>query len=489
MKYLFIIVFYFLSHIVYAQADQVVAFPGAEGFGKYTKGGRGGKVYIVTNLNDSGFGSLRWALEARGPRFVVFEVSGTIELKSRLNIRDGDLTIAGQTAPGDGITIKNYAVKSRNNDNLIIRFIRFRMGDEYGVEDDAFEVQFCNGLMIDHCSFSWGTDETCSIYNVENATLQNNIISEGLNDSVHKDGPHGFGSLIGGDGFSLLGNLWAHFTDRMPAFTSLGMRGLVDLRNNIVYNWEHQGTRDGRDGMVNLVSNYFKPGPATFARRGEKISHFFYPLGSLEEDNLGLFYLEGNFLEGTPEILKNNWMGVRMRNSQVQESSFENLINKDGNGNPVSFPIPKGLYSKTYSAQEAYENILANVGASLKRDAVDLRVIKEVKSGNTTFKGSKTGLLGIIDSQNDVGGWPELKSLPAPKDTDRDGMPDAWEIANGLDPNKADHNGNDLHPQYTNIEVYINSLVSHIMEDEEDHYEIKFAAEPKEAGKVSIKYD
>ena len=445
------------------QIKPIPAFPSAEGFGKYTSGGRGGLVYIVSNLNDSGQGSLRWALEAKGPRIVVFEISGTIELNNPIYVKDGNLTIAGQTAPGDGITLKNFPLRIRNKDNIIIRFIRFRMGDLMKKENDVFEAQFCTGLMVDHCSFSWGIDETLSIYNIENATVQNSIIAEGLNDSYHSKGPHGFGSLMAGNGLSLYQNLWSHFTLRMPSLSGMGIRGIIDIRNNVFYNWEFRPTNNGPKCTANIVGNYYKPGPATIKRGGSAPKFFFWPsLANQNPDNYGKFYLEGNILYGRPEINSNQWMGVTLENNKNNELYLERLKNKNNSGELVPFYIPDSLYSRTLSAQEAFEKLLTNVGASLVRDSVDERIIHEVRTGTTTYKGSKTGLPGIIDSQEDVGGWPELKSLPAPKDSDRDGMPDEWEIANGLDPERRDDRFYDLHPHYTNLEVYLNSLVEHI---------------------------
>jgi len=466
MKGAYLLFFSCLVNIsMMAQNEKIPAFPGAEGFGKYTTGGRGGMVYIVTNLNDSGIGSLRWAVEAKGPRTVVFEVSGNISLKSRLDVSDGNLTIAGQTAPGDGITIQNYPMRIMGKDNIIIRFLRFRLGDLANIGQDAFSVR--NGssnLIVDHCSFSWGTDETCSIYDVTDATIQNCIISEGLNYSVHPEGLHGFGALLGGDRFSIFKNIWAHFTIRNPRFTPSGVKGIVDLRNNVIYNWEQKAAEGGGYGSTNIYDNFFKPGPATYSKGGYAPNFFLRPSPvDGNPQSFGKFYLEGNILEGKPEVNHDQWLGVRI-SSAFDETVFENLKNKNYNGTLEPFEIPNNIYNTSLRAEEAFKKVLSIAGASLKRDEIDERIVREVISGTYTYKGSKTGISGIIDSQTDVGGWPKLNFLPAPKDSDRDGMPDDWEIANGLDPNKADHNGNKLHPQYTNLEVYLNSLVSHIME-------------------------
>jgi pectate lyase len=487
---LLLLLFLFLGAGIQAQNSNVLAFPEAEGFGKYTTGGRGGKVFIVTNLNDRGPGSLREALEAQGPRTVVFEVSGNIELESVLRVRSSDLTIAGQTAPGDGITLKNYPLKIRGYDNIIIRYLRVRMGDTKGLEDDAFEAQFCNGLIIDHCSFSWGTDETLSMYNVENVTLQYSIISEGLHDSVHEKGPHGYGGLLGGAKVSYFRNLIAHFWIRMPSRTDLGnVHGIVDLSENVIYNWGMRATDNGFNTITNIYRNYYKPGPTSF-ERNSRTTYFLNPTMLNNDPNTyGKFYLEGNFMP-TIDLSNDQWRGVTLENQNNTQLYIDLLKNRDSSGNLAPFNMPSNLYNNTLEAVEAYNLVLNNAGANFAQDAVDKRVLQEVKTGTHTYRGSKTGFAGIIDSQADVGGWPELKSLPAPEDTDRDGMPDEWEIKNGLNPNEPDHNGNDLHPNYTNLEVYINSLVAERTDsEEEEKYQIQVSAEPKEGGKVSIKYD
>lgn len=446
--------------------DAVAAFPGAEGFGKYASGGRGGLVYIVTNLNDSGTGSLRWAVESKGPRIIVFAVSGNIELRRPLSVADGNLTIAGQSAPGDGITIQNFPFRVLGKSNIIIRFIRFRLGDLAVGDFDSFEAKDgSNNLMIDHCSFSWGIDETFSLYNVSTATVQNCIIAEGLNDSRHSKGKHGFGSLIGGNGVSLQNNLWSGFWIRNPAISSSGTRGIIDIRNNVFFNWGMRATDNGPESSVNLVANYYKPGPATILRGGRTPLNFLWPTSNNSDPKTyGKFYLEGNVLEGRPEITLNQWQGVRLENSEKTNLYLDVCKNTDDKGYHIPFTLPSYIIEKTKSAIEAYEYVVLNAGSSLQRDSIDARIIGELVSGKPKFKGSKTGLPGIIDSQRDVGGWPELQSLPPPKDTDRDGMPDSWEIEKGLNPERRDDRFFDLDPNYTNLEVYLNSLVAHLME-------------------------
>jgi hypothetical protein len=467
IAFLFFYQFYFFSHLSFSQnypvsdfdpnRQRVIAFPGAEGFGKYTTGGRGGQVVKVTNLNDSGVGSLRWALEdIRGPRIVVFEVSGNIELKSILNVRDGNLTIAGQTAPGDGITIQNFPLRVLDQKNVIIRYIRVRMGDLFKSQNDAFEARGGSDLIVDHCSFSWGTDETCSVYDISNVTIQNSIIAEGLNSSIHEKGEHGYGSLFGGNNISFYKNLMAHFLFRMPSLKSAETgEGIIDLRNNVIYNWSQRAMDNGPRSKTNIYNNYFKPGPATKSSGGYATQNFLWPTGL----DYGKFYLEGNKLVGVTKIDSDQWSGVRLETSDRTRIYLESLKNKDSNGKLVPFQVPSGLYSYNLPAVESYEAVMENVGANLFRDAIDLRIINETRNSTNTFRGSKTGLLGIIDSQKDVGGWPKLNSNPSPKDTDQDGMPDEWESSNNLDPNKSNDREYSLSPYYTNIEVYINSLV------------------------------
>ncbi|MCL6260784.1 T9SS type A sorting domain-containing protein [Aquiflexum sp. TKW24L] len=447
--------------------SQIIAFPGAEGFGKYTTGGRGGQILKVTNLNDSGPGSLREAIDTRGARIIVFEVSGNIKLKSILKIRHGNITIAGQTAPGEGITIQDYPFQVADVKNVIIRFIRSRQGDLANVEGDSFDAKNVVGLIVDHCSFTWGTDETCSIYDVHDATLQNCIIAEGLNSSVHSKGRHGFGSIMGGNGFSLIHNLWAHFVIRVPSMASGSIPSLMDLKNNVIYNWESRAANNGSKVNANFFSNYYKPGPATLSNGGYTPLIYLWPSAvNSDRSTYGKFYLESNKLVGHSIIESNQWAGVRLESTVLTNTYLESLKNKDQNGKLVPFQTPANLYDQNISADAAFLSVLNNVGANLFRDAVDQRILDDVKNGTITTKGSKTGLLGIIDSQKDVGGWPLLKSLSAPLDTDQDGMPDAWESANKLNPTQSNDREYNLSPYYTDIEVYINSLVSDLVKDQ-----------------------
>lgn len=433
----------------------VLAFPGAEGFGRYTTGGRGGQVIKVTNLNDSGPGSLREAVDQRGPRIIVFEVSGNINLKSRLNVYHGNLTIAGQTAPGDGITLTNYSFYLRA-DNVIIRFLRFRLGDLITTADDPIQGIFQKNIIIDHCSMSWGRDETASFYANENFTLQWCIISEGLNNSIQTE--HGYGGLWGGKNASFHHNLIAHFTQRSPAFDNLSLftseseaianRGVVDFRNNVVYNWRNRSIDGGEKGTFNVINNYFKPGPAT-----GNGNYFLYPTGSPEK--YGKYFVSGNILENNSTVNSDNWKGVRLETTILTEQYLQST--------KLFSSLPSDVYEYNNTAQGAYQKTLDFAGASFVRDAVDVRIINETKNKTFTFNGSKGSRLGIIDSQKDVGGWPSLKSTPAQIDTDGDGIPDSWETLNNLNPTISNDREYNLSPYYTDIEVYINSIVQPII--------------------------
>lgn len=415
--------------------SQTLAFPSAEGFGQYATGGRGGVVYIVTNLNDSGEGCLRKGIVKHGPRTIVFAVSGTIFLESPLDINRGDLTIAGQTAPGDGITLAGYPV-SIKADNVIIRYMRFRMGDIKKQQADAIGGRDTKNVILDHCSMSWATDEVASFYRNHNFTMQWCIVSEALNRSVHEKGDHGYGGIWGGANVSFHHNLIASNNSRNPRFSGSSTTEnladeFVDFRNNVIYNWGGNSIYGGEKGTYNMVNNYFKSGPATPESRKDRIVNPSEPYGK--------FYVDGNHVEGFPNISKDNWNGG-VQCDDPESTKLEKAI-----------PITDNV--RTESAQSAYLSVLKSAGASLHRDAVDKRILDNVRTG-TAMVGN-----GIIDSQEQVGGWPELKSDEAPKDADRDGMPDVWEKSKGLNVGKDDSMLFTLDKEYTNLEVYINSLV------------------------------
>ena len=446
-----------------AAAQEVPGFPGAEGFGKYTSGGRGGKVYTVTKLSDDGSeGTLRYALNQKGSRYIVFKTGGTIYLESPLKIKEGHVTIAGQTAPGDGITVANYETFIAADD-VIIRYLRFRMGDLKKFEGDTLGARFVKNLMIDHCSMSWSTDETVSLYANENTTLQWCIISESLRNSVHQKGSHGYGGIAGGKNASFHHNLYAHHDSRNPrlgeyAGSRFALTDLTDFRNNVIYNWGHNSLYGGEGMNVNIISNYYKPGPATRTKqRIVAIDKNENPEAEVY-NRWGKYYIHGNLIEGNPEISEDNWtQGVF-----AQMKASYNLTEKDKNSIRMSGPYNIQNNVHTDSPEKAYEKILQIGGASLVRDAVDLHVLKDVKSGNYAHKGSNGSTHGIIDSQNDAGGFPELRQGTPLHDSDNDGMLDEWEIRNRLNPTISDAIGRNLDKNYDNIEVYFNELVKKI---------------------------
>ncbi len=441
---------------------QVPAFPGAEGGGMYATGGRGGKILFVENRNNKGDGSFREAIEEEGPRIILFKVSGTISLKKPIYIKNGDVTIAGQTAPGEGICLKNYGIRIEA-DNVIIRYLRVRPGDETGDENDAISGIRHKNILIDHCSFSWANDEVASFYDNVNFTLQWCIISESLYRSSHHKGEHGYGGIWGGTHASFHHNLISDHSSRNPRFCGSRYSGkpeeeITDFRNNVIYNWGHNSIYGGEEGHYNIVNNYFKPGPATEEDVRDRIldltQEFYNP--SIHPDTLGAgwFYIAGNVLEGNAEVTNNNW-GKGIQGKGVNETTKKR--------SKLEIPVPYKEVT-TERAEHAYEKVLAGAGASRMRDETDRRIVEEVRSGKEKYgKSFLGGGKGIIDSPKDVGGWPELKSLNSPVDSDKDGLPDWWEKKHSLDlSNKNDGNTTSIDPDYTNIEIYIHSLVQEI---------------------------
>ena len=408
------------------------AFPGAEGYGMFVTGGRGGSVYEVTTLADSGAGSLRDAV-SQSNCTVVFRVSGTIELGSNLLVSGDNLTIAGQTAPGGGITLKNYGMRLDGADNVIIRYLRVRPGDtgsDTQVDGIGFTNYGASNVIFDHVSASWGIDETFSFYGLPNVTIQWSIISEGLMVSNHPKGPHSMGGIQNGWDTSLHHNLYISNNARNPKFNIAdwwpGQN--TDFRNNVVYNWGDAATHGGNGGLTltNVVNNYYKYGPSTDS--GERSAFLAFEGGSPGE-----WYVDGNYVYGYPSITADNWSGIVSASNGIR-----------GDVPFSSAPVT------TESAQDAYNLVLQHAGANVPhRDVVDTRLVNDVANG--------TG--AIIDSPSEVGGWPSLPSTSPPTDSDLDGMPDSWETTQGLDPgDAADHNGVTL-SGYTNLEVYLNSLV------------------------------
>ena len=462
--------------------ETAYAFPGADGGGMNTTGGRGGKVYIVRSLEDSKApGTLRYAIEQKEPRIIVFCISGTIYLKSTLDIRNGDVTIAGQTAPGDGICLAHFPVNV-SADNVILRYLRFRMGDTdllgSSASDgaDALGGRQKNNIMIDHCSACWGLDENMSIYRhvynrgadghglklpTVNITIQNSVFSEAL-DTYN----HAFGATIGGHNSMFCRNLFASNISRN---SSVGMDGDFNFVNNVVFNWWNRSVDGGdHNSFYNMINNYFKPGPITPI--GKPISYRILKPEAGRDKNrplsFGKAYVNGNIIHGNAKVTKDNWDGGVQLKEEVDAAKFLPLIKSD-----EAFKMPPVTVMDT---KKAYTFVLDNVGANFpKRDAVDARVIKTVQTGKAIYAKDAPEFVspyvkrrlpadsykqGIITDIRQVGGLPEYKGEAA-VDSDGDGMPDAWEVANGLNPNDpADANMDCNGDGYTNIEKYINGI-------------------------------
>ncbi|MCM1406715.1 MAG: hypothetical protein NC210_09860 [[Clostridium] fimetarium] len=492
--------------------DQVPAFPGAEGHGRYTQGGRGGSVKIVTNLNDSGSGSLRAAVSGDTKKIVVFNVAGEINLKSDLVI-GANTTIAGQTAPAPGITLRHYTVLPNAN-NVVIRFIRVRRGQEVDVNDgaDAIWTRNHTGIILDHCSLSWSIDEVASFYDNNNFTMQWCNVTESLCNSGHEKGEHGYGGIWGGKLASFHHNLIAHVKNRGPRFNGaryewsgwsrntraeeLGWKNHVqaenvDFRNCVQYNAAGSCYGGPGGGQINIVNNYYKQGPSGQGGYNRVTTASVASSGnSSKHDNIfgmaSRYYISGNTAatrlgEETPN---RDWAGVTydsgvknidgvrwtLDNNNYYGDAVEHR-DLDGDGKQwvsmkLDEPAPTGEVT-THSAGEAYGKVLDFAGASLFRDACDTRYAEEARTGTAVYTGSKTRKPGLIDVVSDIDYQPiETVRRPDDWDTDRDGMPDHWEIANGLDPNSpSDARATTLDPRgwYTNIEVYANSLVEHIV--------------------------
>lgn len=450
---------------------EIPAFPGAQGGGAFTPGGRGGKIFVITSLEDSGKGTFREACEAVGARTIVFNVSGIIRLKKPLNMRAPYVTIAGQTAPGDGVCIAGETFSIDTHD-VIIRHMRFRRGEtDVTRRDDAIGGNLIGNLIMDHCSTSWGLDENMSMYRHMykpnekskrtklpscNVTIQNSISSEAL-DTYN----HSFGSTIGGHNSTFMRNLWADNTGRN---CSNGMSGDFNFVNNVVFNWWHR-TIDGGDqsSMFNIINNYFKPGPITPTDKPIRYRILKPETGYYVPKTYGRAYVSGNHMVGSPEVTADNW------NGGVQIKDIEELayIKQDFPFTMPEFPI--------MTAEKAYEFVLDNVGATLpKRDAVDKRIIKQVRTGKIEYKEGMENTIGsefikrrlpidsykkgIITSPEQVGGYPDYNGKPY-TDSDGDGIPNKWEEKYGLNPKDASDANKDLNGDgYTNIEKYFNGI-------------------------------
>ncbi|MDN3669328.1 polysaccharide lyase [Echinicola jeungdonensis] len=461
------------------QAD-IPAFPGAEGGGAYSFGGRGGKVFVVTSLADRGPGTFREACEAGGARYIVFNVAGIIQLESPINIRAPYVTIAGQTAPGDGVCIAGATVSIDTHD-VVIRHMRFRRGEtDVRFRDDALGGNGVGNIIIDHVSSTWGLDENMSMYRhmyeagdgkrhklpTVNVTIQNSIFAEAL-DTYN----HSFGSTIGGLNSTFMRNLWA---SNIARNASVGMYGDFGFVNNVIFNWWYR-TIDGGDhrSRYNILNNYFKPGPIT--PKDDPVGfRIIKPEGDRSVKDslvLGRLHVSGNIMEGYEEINKDNWNGgVQVDGKPELTKKFEPYIR-------VNEPFPLAQLSMM-TAEEAYDFVLENVGATLpKRDPVDSRIVRQVKTGKIEYQeGGKSHIgkeflvggrrrldedsynKGIITDVSQVGGYPEYNGVPY-QDSDKDGMPDDWEKDHGLNPNyPADANGDLNGDGYDNIEKYIHAI-------------------------------
>jgi hypothetical protein len=466
---------------------QQLAFPTAEGAGRFTSGGRGTAavattVYEVTNLNDDNLpGSLRYALTNNSPvatyRTIVFRISGTIHLNSPLSINRANTTIAGQTAPGDGICIADYTV-SLSADNVIVRYMRFRMGDKNQNKgmvngsggDDAFGGTGRKNIIVDHCTMSWSDDEACSIYQGDSTTLQWNLISEPLNYSYHFETGdadyehHGYGGIWGGRHASFHHNLFAHCQGRVPRFD--GSRNLpnsttpvvgsenADFRNNVLYNWGAYNTNGGEGGNYNIINNYYKYGPSTSTGTSSGVPIRSMIINPYKQTSpalpYGKYYMDGNYVDGNSIITADNWKGAAMSGGSQADTSQSK----------VETPFDLGPVT-TQSATDVYELVLQNAGCTRpNRDTLDQRIVSDVRNRTGRIIDVQGGYPHGTPYSETVNAWPALNSTTPPTDTDHDGMPDTWETNNGSNPNNAgDRNIVDANG-YTKLENYLNSLTS-----------------------------
>ena len=435
-------------------ADSLIAFPGAEGFGRFAKGGRGGDVYHVTNLEDSGEGSLRDAIKTKKPevpRTVVFDVGGTIRLKKELRIEGvNGLTLAGQTAPGGGITVRDHGIQFNECSDVIVRFMRFRLGDETKTSEDVIgfgpETGTCRNVILDHVTATWGIDGIMDVYAADRFTMQWCLFGEALNDSTHyKREPHAmlmsFRKIKGS--ISIHHNLLFSSRDRHPTLGGYpppqsDAKSVFDFRNNVIYNWE--GACNLATGRFNLVANYWRPGPDTKPYDKEMPIQ---PKAEAHDVTTG--FLGGNVFESKPEWSADNYAAFQWG---VRGGKYIGEVTREKFAQPAEV-VPESERPATQSAEAACELVLAKVGASKVRDEADQRVTAGVK--DRTHR--------RIDSQKEVGGWPQLESGTAPADSDRDGMPDVWEKEHGLNANDPADGNATQKDGYTNLEHYLNSLV------------------------------
>lgn len=512
---------------------QVEAFPGAEGYGRMTTGGRGGNVYHVTKLTDDGTeGTFRWACNQKGRRTIVFDVSGTINLSSELRLSNGDVTIAGQSAPGDGICVADYPF-TINSSNVIIRYMRFRPGDRFEHEADGLGGMDQSNIIVDHCSVSWSVDECLSVYGSTDISVQWCIVANSLAESNHAKGSHGYGGNWGGRRASYHHNLIANHNSRTPRLgprTGTQTEEQMDMRNNVIYNYGTNGCYGGEGMNVNIVNNYYKPGPTKNSRKsriagigirtldycidksttaaninkalgtnyttvtirriggvngenqlvfGGKIYVIDMASNTIDVDGKkitvawngwkpmlhkwGTYYVDGNFNPSDANVTADNWTtGIY---SQVTASANDNMWSEEIKQEiklltPIDF-----VYTTTHTAEMAYERVLDYAGTSLSRDIFDRTLVSDVRDGKGSW-----GTNGIVNHADEcvyadgTKGWPVLNSTTPKPDSDGDGMPDEWETANGLNPADPADGKKRASNGFTNLENYLNSLVAHITE-------------------------
>ena len=497
---------------VFAQ-EKTPAFPGAEGFGRYVSGGRGGNVYHVTSLADDGTeGTLRWALGKSGAKTIVFDVSGTIHLQSSLNISMGNVTIAGQTAPGDGICVADYPVAIKAN-NVIVRYMRFRLGNKNvllnGADGwDAFGGMDQENIIVDHCSVSWSIDECLSVLGNKNTTVQWCLVAQSLVNSGHSKGAHGYGGNWGGSGASFHHNLIAHHGSRTPRLgprptTQLDER--MDMRNNVIYNFGGNGCYGGEGMTVNIVNNYYKPGPGTSTdKKGYRIAGIgirtqsyvdTYPAYAPALHLWGKYFVTGNYNTKYSSVNNDNWTyGII---NQIDASGCDGTFTAETKDSiklaePMDF-----VATTTHSADDAYDRVLDYAGASLSRDSFDELMVSDARNGAASYtgKGLSKGFVNSqddnrpADAADDWSAWPTLNSTAAPIDTDGDGMPDEWEKSNGLDPSDPSDGKTIGTDGYSNLENYLNSLVADITEKQNEGGELLGFVEEEEETPVASTYD
>ena len=497
---------------VFAQ-EKTPAFPGAEGFGRYVSGGRGGNVYHVTSLADDGTeGTLRWALGKSGAKTIVFDVSGTIHLQSSLDIAIGNVTIAGQTAPGDGICVADYPVAIKAN-NVIVRYMRFRLGNKNvllnGADGwDAFGGMDQENIIVDHCSVSWSIDECLSVLGNKNTTVQWCLVAQSLVNSGHSKGAHGYGGNWGGSGASFHHNLIAHHGSRTPRLgprptTQLDER--MDMRNNVIYNFGGNGCYGGEGMTVNIVNNYYKPGPGTSTdKKGYRIAGIgirtqsyvdTYPAYAPALHLWGKYFVTGNYNTKYSSVNNDNWTyGII---NQIDASGCDGTFTAETKDSiklaePMDF-----VATTTHSADDAYDRVLDYAGASLSRDSFDELMVSDARNGAASYtgKGLSKGFVNSqddnrpADAADDWSAWPTLNSAAAPVDTDGDGMPDEWEKSNGLDPSDPSDGKTIGTDGYSNLENYLNSLVADITEKQNEGGELLGFVEEEEETPVASTYD